>query len=138
MRLAAVVLAVAAVLGGVLAIILSSCGGPQTFTGYLICQKCGAAGACVSANAVEPLDLAIYPEKHTAKCNRSAESIVSGFGIAVKQADGKYRYYRFDSAGSALALDNVVYATKKADGILVEVRGKLKGNTIEVQSVAEK
>jgi hypothetical protein len=138
LKLAAIVAAVVVVLGGVLAIVLTSCGGPQTFTGYLICQKCGLAGTCVSSNEAAPLDLTANPEKHTVRCDRMADCIVSGYGIAVKQPDGKYKYYRFDSAGSTLALDNVIYVTKKADNLLVEVKGKLKGNTIEVQSIVEK
>jgi hypothetical protein len=138
MKLAAIVAAAVVVLGGLLAIIFTSCGGPQTFTGYLICQKCGMAGACVSANEAAPLDLTVNPEKHTVRCDKMADCIVSGYGIAVKQPDGKYKYYRFDSAGSTMALDNVIYVTKKTDSLLVEVKGKLKGNTITVQSIVEK
>lgn len=130
----AAVVAALIVLGGVLAIVFTSCGGPQTFAGYLVCQKCALAGKCAADN----IDLSVHPEKHTAKCDRMAECIVSGFGIEVKQSDGKYKFYRFDSNGSTMALDNIVYVTKKADNLLVEVKGKLKGNTIEVESIVEK
>jgi hypothetical protein len=133
LRLAAVIVAALAVLGGILALILSSCGGPKAYAGYLVCQKCGLAGKCAEDN----INLAVNPEKHTLKCDKMAGCVVSGFGIEVKQGGG-YKYYRFDAGGSAMALDNVIYMTKKADNLLVEVRGTVKGNTIEVESIMEK
>lgn len=133
-RLVAIVLVALAVLGGILAIVLTSCGGPQTYTGYLICQDCGLAGKCPKSN----LDLTAHPEQHTLKCLKMAECIVSGYGISIKQSDGKYKYYRFDGPGSTMALDNVVYVTKRVDNLFVEVTGRLRGNTIAVVSIAEK
>jgi hypothetical protein len=131
LAIAAMVLALVAVLAGGLALILHGCGRPQIYSGYLICQKCGMTGKC----AMDNIDLTVHPEQYTLKCAKMADCIVSGYGIAVKQGDGKYRYYRFDSVGSAMALDNVIYTTKRTDNLLVEVKGTLKGDTITVSSI---
>lgn len=132
--LAAIILGAVAVVAGAVALALALAGGPGTFTGYLICQDCGLSGKCGMDNT----DLATHPEKHTLKCLKKPECITSGYGIAVKRDDGKYKFYPFDAEGSKLALDNVVYSTKRTDALLVEVRGKLEGNRIMVEAIAEK
>jgi hypothetical protein len=134
LTVAAIVLAAVAVLAGALALILSSCGGPNTYTGYLICQSCGMQGKCSANN----IDLTAHPEQFTLKCAKMADCILSGYGIAIKQENGKYKYFAFDTNGSVLALDNVIYQTKRADNLLVEVKGKMENNIIIVNSVKEK
>jgi hypothetical protein len=64
-----------------------------------------------------------------------ADCIVSGYGLELKQADGKYKYFRFDSKGSAMALDNVIYVTKQPDNLLVVVKGTIKGNVMTITSI---
>lgn len=134
MTVTAIVLAAAAVIVGALTLILSSCGGPSKYTGYLICQNCGMQGKC-SANNV---DLTAHPEQYTLKCAKMPDCILSGYGLAIQQSDGKYKYFPFNENGSVLALDNVIYQTKRANGLLVEVKGKMDGNILLVTSVVEK
>jgi hypothetical protein len=117
-----------------LSALAAGCSGQTTFTGYLVCQNCEAKGYCQENNT----DLTEHPEKYTAKCARMAECITSGYGIAIQQTNGEYKYYPFDTDGSILALDNVIYNTKRTDNLLVEVTGKRSGDTILVQSIREK
>ena len=118
-----------------LALGLVGCGdGKRTYSGYLIDQKCGAAGKCESSDA----NLITHPEKHTLQCLLMPDCVVSGYGIAIKQDGGNYRFVPFDSKGSALALNNIVYKTKQANGILVDVVGKMEKNRLAVESVVEK
>lgn len=105
--------------------------GPQTINGYLICQKCGLAGKCGS------IDLTVHPEKHTLKCMKDPDCIASGYGISVKQPNGKYKFYSFDSNGSILALDGIIFNTKRADNLMVQVIGTVKGDRINAESVKE-
>jgi hypothetical protein len=137
-KLTAIIAAAVVALGGIFAVIFTSCGGPKAYEGYLVCVKCGMAGKCLSSNAANAIDLTTNPEKHTLKCNKMADCIVSGFGIMIKQDDGKYRFYKFDSKGSAMALDNVIYVTKQPDNLLVVVKGTIKGDTMVITSIALK
>jgi hypothetical protein len=120
--------------GAALAIALPGCGGPKTYTGYLLCQNCGLKGTCQEDN----IDLTEHPELHMLKCMKTPVCILSGFGLAILQDGGKYKFYCFDENGCELALQNIVYVTKKEDNLLVEVRGKMEGDTIAVTSIQEK
>lgn len=134
LAIAAIAVAAVGLVVGALALFLPSCEGQKTYTGYLICQNCGFAGKCADNNA----DLTRHPEQYTLKCAKMPECITSGYGMAILQENGKYKYYAFDVNGSELALDNVVYSTKKADNLLVTVRGKMNEDVIEVTAIAEK
>jgi hypothetical protein len=134
LSIAAIVLAAIALVAGAIALALANRGGAKAYTGYLICQNCGLKGKCEMNN----VDLTAQPEKYTLKCARMTDCILSGYGIAVKQENGQYRYYPFDAAGSALALSDVVYSTKRPDNLLVEVKGKLEDGIMRIESIAEK
>jgi hypothetical protein len=106
----------------------------QTFTGYLIDQKCGVSGIDIQ----DGTDLIKFAEKHQLSCAMMPGCLASGFGLSIKQADGTYKYYKFDAAGSKLAIDTVINKTKKTDNLLVEVTGTMSGDTITVSTIAEK
>jgi hypothetical protein len=135
--IAAIVLAVLAIVAGAWALwpagSANKPAGPQTLTGYLMCQNCGLKGKCEMNNA----DLTTHPEKYTLKCAKMPDCIASGYGVAVKQSNGKYKFYSFDSNGSILALDGIIFRTKRADNLLVQVRCTVKGDRIAVESVTE-
>lgn len=134
LSITAIVLAAVALVAGALALALSNPDGAKAYTGYLICQDCGLKGTCEKGS----VDLTVNPEKHTLKCCKMPDCIMSGYGIAVIQANGKYKYYPFDAAGSALALNDVVYSTKRPDNLLVQVTGVLKNGVMRIESIAEK
>jgi hypothetical protein len=135
------VLAVVSVLMMALMITMTGCSKTPTnpaksnvdFTGYLICQNCGLKGTCDTND----IDLTTHPEKYTLKCAKMPVCVTSGYGIAAKQANGKYRFYPFDSNGSIMALDKIVYSTKKTDNLSIVVKGTLHGDMIAVQSIME-
>ena len=106
----------------------------ETFTGYVIDQKCGISGVDVQNGS----DLSKLADKHTLSCAQMPACTASGFGMSIKQADGTYKYYKFDSAGSKLALDSIINKTTKADNLLVEVKGAMSADTITVASIVEK
>lgn len=132
--IAAIALAALAIIAGGVYLALHFCGTAEVYNGYLICQNCGMQGMCMSSK----LDLTAHPEQYTLKCARMPECITSGYGIAIAQANGKYKYCPFDEKGSELALNNIIYTTKKTDNLHVEVKGTMKGNTLAVESITEK
>jgi hypothetical protein len=106
----------------------------QTYTGYLVDQLCGISGVDIQ----DSTDLTKSPEKHQLTCAMMPGCLASGFGLFIKQSDGTYRFYKFDAAGSQLAIDNVINKTKKADNFLVDVNGTMNGDTITVTTITEK
>lgn len=106
----------------------------QTFTGYLVDQQCGISGVDIQ----DGTDLTKNPEKHQLTCAMMPGCLASGFGLFIKQSDGTYKFYKFDKAGSQMAIDNVINKTKKADNFLVDVTGTMSGDTITVASITEK
>jgi hypothetical protein len=113
--------------------IQSSNGVTSTFTGYLVDQICAKKGVGFDGS-----DLIHHPETHTLRCLKMPVCIASGYGIYVKDQKDIYVFYKFDQKGSDLALANIVNKTKKTDNIIVEVTGKIKDNTIMVESILEK
>lgn len=106
----------------------------QTFTGYLIDQKCGVAGIDIQ----DGTDLTKNPEKHQLTCAMMPGCLASGFGLSIKQADGTYKYYKFDAAGSKTSIDTIINKTTKADNLLVDVTGMMNGDTITVATITAK
>jgi hypothetical protein len=106
----------------------------QTFTGYLIDQKCGLSGIDIQDGS----DLTKNADKHQLSCAKMPGCLASGFGLSIKQADGTYKYYKFDAAGSQTAIDSVINKTAKADNLLVDVTGTMSGDTITVSTIVEK
>lgn len=107
----------------------------EVYTGYLVCQSCAGANQAMAGEGVNLLE---HPEKHTVSCLRMYTCVTSGFGIFIKNSDGNYSYYKFDKKGSDLAYKRIVAVTKKADNLLVDVTGRMSGNTILVNSISEK
>jgi len=78
------------------------------------------------------------PSGMTTKCMSCEMCETSGYGISIKQMDGKYIYYKFDSVGHKLAKENIVTKTKSKNVPVIILKGTLKDNVISVLSIAEK
>ena len=132
--IAAIALCALAIIAAVAMAMSGVGGGGSVYKGYLICQNCGSKGVCMAGK----LDLTVHPEQYTLDCAKMPECITSGYGIAVAGADGKYEYIPFDARGSQMALNDIIYASKKPDHLLVEVRGARQGYALAVDAIAEK
>lgn len=106
----------------------------QTFTGYLVDQKCGIAGIDIQ----DGTDLTKNPEKHQLSCAMMPGCLASGFGLFIKQTDGTYKFYKFDANGSKMSIDQIINKTQKRDNFLVDVSGTMSGDTITVASITLK
>ena len=116
-----------------------------TVTGYLVCQKCGAASHCLG----DGIDLSNHPEDHRLACLLEPDCIVSGYGLMLDQDEatwsgihndaGSYIFYPFDYAGSRLALDEVDQS-KKTNDLLVEVTVVIdpRGGEMRLVEIKEK
>jgi hypothetical protein len=100
----------------------------KTFNGYLLDQKCGKDGEDTKGNSMKE-----HPEKHTVKCLK--KNADSGYGMAIRQKDGTYKFYKFDKEGSQMVKHSLVDKTVKTDEMKIAVRGTLKGSTITVKLV---
>ncbi|HWQ70758.1 MAG TPA: cell wall-binding repeat-containing protein [Desulfitobacteriaceae bacterium] len=94
----------------------------QTFTGYIIDEDCFAA---------MPDD----PGADTKNCLSMSACAASGYGIAVLQADGTYKFYYFDgefapeATGAQIQAADLIKNTTKQNHISVKVTGILNGNS---------
>ena len=79
----------------------------------------------------------IDPVKHTLKCLQMESCAATGYGILVQQANGSFKFYKFDQKGHSLAVEYVKKATKK-DNITITVKGTWDGDILKVSSFAEK
>jgi hypothetical protein len=78
------------------------------------------------------------PSAMSTMCLKCQHCEASGYGISVKQVDGKYIYYKFDANGHRLAKENIVdKATEKKVPEIV-VTGSLEGDIIKVTSISVK
>jgi hypothetical protein len=77
------------------------------------------------------------PSKITKENILMPECAASGYGISVKQANGKYQFFKFDENGQKLAKE-ILAKTTKASGIVIIVKGTLDGQTLKVTSLGEK
>ncbi len=76
----------------------------------------------------------IDPEKETKVCLQMDECESGGYGIAVKQQNGEYRFYRLDRHGHDLAAQLLEISSE--DGTLrLRVKGSIEGSIIKAQSV---
>ncbi len=108
------------------------------YSGYVIDQKCGLAKMEDMKMDMDGADIAKNPEKHTNQCNLMEECSKGGYGISIKQEDGSYKYFKFDENGSKLAKEQIVEKTSKKDNLLVNIKGKIEGDTITLSSITEK
>jgi len=102
----------------------------KTFNGYLADQKCGKAGKDTDGN-----NMKTHPEKHTVKCLKNKTHAASGYGMYIRQKDGKYKFYKFDEAGNKMVKRYIIDKTEKSDEMKIAVRGTLSGSTINVTTV---
>jgi len=109
------------------------------YTGYVIDQMCGVMNknAMKMGDNEKKADFTKNPEKHTNACNLMPSCAESGFGISIKQANGNYKYFKFDEAGSKLAKSEVVDKTTKKDNISVKVTGIINKDTIKISKISE-
>lgn len=77
------------------------------------------------------------PSKETEKCLKMKDCESSGYGIAIKQDDDKYKFYKFDNKGHNL-MKGLLSETEKKEDILINVKGKQVGDVIKVSSISEK
>lgn len=94
----------------------------QALEGYLIDKHCFALGEVEDA---------------TKMCLTMAKCAASGYGVAVKQPDGSYKFYLFDEKGQALAKDYLKTTTKDSD-FIIQVKGAVDGEDVEVLSLSDK
>jgi sulfite exporter TauE/SafE len=99
----------------------------QSFTGYIIDEDCFV---------MMPQD----PGSDTKVCLRMSSCTASGYGIAVLQSDGSYKFYFFDgefapkAAGAQVKAFNIISNTTKKDHVSITVKGTLTGDTRTSQS----
>lgn len=94
----------------------------STFTGYVIDKHC--------------FKLKPDPSKDSKKCLSMGSCEASGFGIAIKQPDGTYKFTDFDDKGQNLAKD-IIRKTTKKDDISITAQGTQDGDVIKVTSISE-
>lgn len=94
----------------------------RNFTGYIIDEDCFVA---------MPKD----PGSDTKTCLNMKSCAASGYGIAVSQGDGTYKFYFFDGAfapnasGAQAQAAAIVKNTTKKNHVTVTVTGTVSGNT---------
>lgn len=101
----------------------------QTFTGYIIDEDCFATKTA-------------DPGSDTLGCLKMKACARSGYGIAVPQGDGTYKFYYFDGnfqtgtnlapvpgTGGQLTALNAIQSSTKTDHISITVTGTLDGST---------
>lgn len=105
----------------------------KTYKGYLMDSYCGAKGY----DQFDKIDVKKSPEKHPTSCLMMDVCMKSGLGVSLKLTDGTYKFYKFDTAGSKMADDNIMMMTKKKTNLQINVTGVLNGNSLKVSSVKE-
>lgn len=90
-----------------------------SLTGTLIDKHCFAFGD---------------PESDTIECLRMESCAASGYGIAVKQADGSYLFYKLDEQGQKSAAE-ILKNTDKESNIVITVKGLWNGEILKVTSI---
>jgi hypothetical protein len=101
----------------------------RSFTGYLSDQMCGVSGK-------DPMgdDLFMNPGKNTVANMKTYAK--SGFGIFIKEANGKFAYHKFDANGSNMAKKEILEKTTMKSNIMVTAKGTMqKDGMINVKSI---
>jgi hypothetical protein len=75
--------------------------------------------------------------KDTVECLQMECCAKGGYGVAVKQKNGKYKFYKFNKKGNDIS-KNLLNETKKIKSVPIVVRGYLGGEGINVISIKEK
>ena len=103
------------------------------YIGFLIDSRCGVKGY----DDIHKIDLKKSPEKHTTECMKMKECMGSGLGLSIKQANGTYKFTKFDTAGSKLADDKIMMMTKKKFNNKVAAKVNLNGDTFNLVTIKE-
>ncbi|MGE5313246.1 MAG: hypothetical protein ACM3Q4_00970 [Acidobacteriota bacterium] len=98
----------------------------KTVSGYLVDKMC--ASSMVKKSPDEAMARAA---KHTRECAMEKDCAAAGYGVV---SDGKW--IGFDAAGNEKAAA-YLKSTHKEDHLLVEVKGTLKGDVLNVTSIRE-
>lgn len=93
-------------------------------TGYLFDNMCAG-----SQDADK--DFEDEAKGHSVRCAMMSACVRSGYALAV----GK-KLYKLDEAGNKSALE-VLKATKTAEGLKVEIEGRLEGNILHATKITE-
>ena len=109
----------------------------QTFTGYLSDVLCGSTGYLDGYKGNEKFNLSVSPEKNNVMCLVMDNCKATGYGMFIKQKNGKYKFYKFDKKGSDMALKEILLPIKNQmePAPYIEVKGSMKGNLITVTSI---
>ena len=106
--------------------------GSQDHVGFLADVRCGNNGESAGG-----FNLITNPEKHTVVCMKMRPCKASGYGLYIKDGEsGKYVFYKFDEKGTELS-KGLLKNTKKADNMLIKVKGTLDKDTIVVENIIE-
>lgn len=106
----------------------------KEYEGYLTDVHCWTKGKDDETGKV---DVKKNPEKHTTSCLKMDMCMKDGLGIAIKQGDGTYKFFKFDKAGSKKADDEIMMKTKRKFGNKITVKGTINGDTITISSIKE-
>jgi hypothetical protein len=101
--------------------------GEKSFKGYLADKMCGS-GFTKSGDAKTA---AAKAKKHTKDCALEENCAASGYGLII---GGKF--HKFNDAGDKLAMD-YLHKTKRENNLLVQVKGTMDGDNIDVVSLAD-
>ena len=77
----------------------------------------------------------VVPAEDSKMCLQMPSCAASGYGIAVLQADSKYKFYYFDgefspsAKASQITAVNLINNTTKKDHVYISVTGTLNGDT---------
>jgi hypothetical protein len=93
-----------------------------TFEGYLIDKHCFAKRS---------------PENESRMCLQMEMCAESGYGLAIKQRDGKFVFYAFDDNGQKLSKD-LLSSSKNEGAFRISVEGTLGIDGIKAASIKEK
>jgi len=77
------------------------------------------------------------PEKDTVHCLKMKGCAASGYGVAVKQSDDNYIFYKFDEKGQEIA-KSILDTTTKESNVVVLAKGVISGETIRITELVEK
>lgn len=104
----------------------------QDHVGFLADVRCGINGESAGG-----YNLITNPEKHTIVCMKMKPCKASGYGLFIKDGEsGKYVFYKFNEKGTELS-KGLLKNTKKADNMLIKVKGTLDEDTIIVEDIIE-
>jgi hypothetical protein len=106
----------------------------KDYVGYLTDKHCWTTGKDDETGKV---DVRKNPEKHTTSCLKMEMCMMDGLGIAIKESNGTYKFYKFDKAGSKKADDEIMMKTKRKFGNKIAVKGTVNGDTITITSIKE-